>query len=121
MVSGQQHAPTVLYARERHSAHFAGGWVGPTARLDGRKISYPPASIPDRPARSQSLNRLSYPAHVYIFILSLSFSHTNTHIHKIQCCPTWKTEVEYCYIYQTTKRNSLSYNITTCNSSYTVP
>jgi len=27
-VSGQQHAPAALYARERPSAHFTGGWVG---------------------------------------------------------------------------------------------
>jgi len=34
--------------------------VSPRAGLDGRKIS---DSIPDRPARSQSLYRLSYRAH----------------------------------------------------------
>jgi len=44
--------------------HFTGGWVGPRTGLDGRKISFPPGySIPDLPARSQSLYRLSYPAH----------------------------------------------------------
>jgi len=37
--------------------------VGPRAGLDGRKIWSPPDSIPDRPARSQSPYRLSYPAH----------------------------------------------------------
>jgi len=37
--------------------------VGPRAGLDGRKISSHRDSIPDRPARSQSLYRLSYPAH----------------------------------------------------------
>ena len=39
--------------------------MGPRAGLDGRKISSPPGSIPDRPARSQSLYRLSYPARMY--------------------------------------------------------
>ena len=37
--------------------------MGPRAGLDGRKISSHRDSIPDRPARSQSLYRLSYPAH----------------------------------------------------------
>ena len=30
-VSGQQHAPAVLYPRERPGTHFKGGWVGPRA------------------------------------------------------------------------------------------
>ena len=30
-VSGQQHAPSVLYPRERPGAHCTGGWVGPRA------------------------------------------------------------------------------------------
>ena len=57
-VSGQQHAPATLYPRERLGTHFTGGWVGPIFGLDGQKISSPP----DRPSRSQSLYRLSYPA-----------------------------------------------------------
>jgi len=39
--------------RERPGTHFTGGWVGLRAGLDGT----------DRPARSQSLYRLSYRAH----------------------------------------------------------
>jgi len=35
-VSGQQHAPAVLYPRERPGTHCTGGWVGPRAILDGR-------------------------------------------------------------------------------------
>ena len=42
---------------------YTGGWVGPRAGLDGRKISSHRDSIPDRPAGNQSLYRLSYPAH----------------------------------------------------------
>jgi len=38
-VSGQQHAPAALYPREGPGSHFTGGWVGPRAGLDGRKIS----------------------------------------------------------------------------------
>ena len=50
---------------ERPGTHFTEGWVGPRAGLEGRKISSPlGGSIPDRPARNQSLYRLSYPAHI---------------------------------------------------------
>jgi len=37
--------------------------MGPRVGLDGRNISSPPDSLSVRPARSQSLNRLSYPVH----------------------------------------------------------
>jgi len=40
-VSGQQHAPTALYPRERPGTHCTGGWVGPRAGLDGRKNLVP--------------------------------------------------------------------------------
>ena len=43
---GQQHAPTALYLPERTGIHFTGGWVGPRAGLDGRKISSPPGFDP---------------------------------------------------------------------------
>jgi len=45
-VSGQQHALAALYTRERPGAYFTGGWVGPRAGLDGRKISSPPGFDP---------------------------------------------------------------------------
>jgi len=45
-VSGQQHAPTALYPRERPGTHCTGGWVGPRAGLDARKISSPPGFDP---------------------------------------------------------------------------
>jgi len=32
--------------RERTGTHFTGGWVGPRAGLDGRKISSPPGFDP---------------------------------------------------------------------------
>jgi len=41
-VSGQQNAPAALYPWERPGTHFTGGWVGPRAGLEGRKISSPP-------------------------------------------------------------------------------
>jgi hypothetical protein len=53
-----------LYPRERPGTHCTGGWVGPTAGLDRWGKYRPPTGIrsPDRPARSKSLYRLSYPA-----------------------------------------------------------
>jgi len=46
---------------ERPGTHCTGGWVGPRADLDRCEKSRPHRdSIPDRPARSQSLYRLSY-------------------------------------------------------------
>ena len=33
---------SLLYPRKRPGSHFTGGWVGPRAGLDGRKISSPP-------------------------------------------------------------------------------
>jgi hypothetical protein len=62
-VSGQRHAPVVLYPRERTSGTYCtGDWVGPTAGLDTQargKILLPLAGIeprsPGRPVRSQTL------------------------------------------------------------------
>ena len=65
---GQPHAPAALYPRERPGTHCTGSWVGPRAGLDRWGKSRPPPTgiwSPDRPARSQSLDRLSYPAHLY--------------------------------------------------------
>jgi len=63
-MSGQQHAPAAIYPRERPI--FTGGWVGPRTGLERCGKSRPHRdSIPDRPARSQSLYRLRYPTHKY--------------------------------------------------------
>ena len=37
---------TYKYPWERPGTHCTGGWVGPTADLDGRKISFPPGFDP---------------------------------------------------------------------------
>ena len=71
-MSGQQHVLPALYHRERPGTHFAGGWVGPSASLRDGKSRPHQYSIPDRPARSQSLHRLSYRAHHMPTFLSLS-------------------------------------------------
>ena len=39
--------PGPLYPRERPGTHFTGGWVGPRASLDGRKISSSPGFYPE--------------------------------------------------------------------------
>jgi len=63
-VSGQQHAPTALYPRETPGTHFTGDWVAPGPVWKGEKARPHRDSIPDRPARSHSLYRLSYPANI---------------------------------------------------------
>jgi len=68
VVGGQRHDPAALYPLERPGTHCTGSWMGPRAGLDGAENLFPPRdSIPDRPARSQSLYRLSYRAHTSIF------------------------------------------------------
>jgi hypothetical protein len=54
--------PWPLYPRERRGTHFIGGWVGPRPVSTGVE-NLPPTGIrsPDRPARSESLYRLSSP------------------------------------------------------------
>ena len=59
-VGGQRHASAAL-PRERPGTHCVGGWVVPRAGLDGCGKSRPTGiRSPDRPARSESLYRLSY-------------------------------------------------------------
>jgi hypothetical protein len=62
-VGGQHHAPAALTPGKRPGTHCIGSWVGPRAGLDGCGKSRSPPGIrsPDRPARSESLYRLSYP------------------------------------------------------------
>jgi hypothetical protein len=54
--------PGHVYPGERPGTHCTGGWVGPRAGLDGCGKSRPHRdSIPDRPACTESLQRLRYP------------------------------------------------------------
>jgi len=72
----QGHAPTALYPRERPGTRYTGGWLGHRAVLDrcGKSRSHWD-SIRNRPARSQSLYRLSYPGHEpYLVLLNKNFS-----------------------------------------------
>ena len=69
---GQRHAPAALYPRERTGTHCTGGWVGP-GPVWTRAENITPTGIRslDRPARSQSLYRLRYPAHSYVILIAL--------------------------------------------------
>jgi hypothetical protein len=66
-VSGQLHAPAALPPGKSSGTHFIGGWVDPRASLEDlekRKFFTLPGielRTIGRPARSQSLSRLSYP------------------------------------------------------------
>ena len=62
-VCGQRHAPGRFTPRERPGTHCIGGWMDPRAGLErcGKSRSTG-IRTPDRPARSESLYRLSYPA-----------------------------------------------------------
>ena len=65
-VSGQQHAPAALYPRGKTRYPFyrrLGGPPGPV--WTGGEPRPHRDSIPDRPARSQSLHQLSYRAHMW--------------------------------------------------------
>jgi hypothetical protein len=58
---GQRHVQADL-PRKRPGIDCIGGWVGLRAGLDGYGKPHPHRdSIPDRPARSESLYRLHYP------------------------------------------------------------
>jgi len=41
LLSGQQHAPSALYPRERLGTHFTGDWVDPRVSLDAMPTELP--------------------------------------------------------------------------------
>jgi len=64
---GSDLRPDLSSPRERLGTHCTGGWLGPRAVLDRCGMSCPHRdSNPDRPARSQALYRLRYPAYVLL-------------------------------------------------------
>ena len=65
---GQRHAPAALCPRERPGTHCTGGWPVWTG---AENLAPTGIRSPDRPARSQSLYQLSYPAHVRTLTVSL--------------------------------------------------
>jgi len=74
--------PRPLYRRARPVTHCIGGWVGPRAGLNtcGKSRPYQ-NSDPGPYSHSESLYRLSYPAHVHLLIYcksaKLDLEHTN--------------------------------------------
>jgi len=70
--SGQRHAPAAFYHRV-DSVPIAqeAGWAPGTVWTDEENLASIVTRCPDRPARSQSLYRLRYPAHTD------NFRHTN--------------------------------------------
>jgi hypothetical protein len=68
---GQRHAPAVFYPQKRPGTHCTGGWVGSRPVWTGA-VNIAPTGIqtPERPARSQSLYPLNYPAHQLLYELS---------------------------------------------------
>ena len=58
--------PRPLYPRQRPGTHCTGGWVGPGPVWTGAEnLAQTGIRSPDRPARSESLYRLSYPGPPY--------------------------------------------------------
>ena len=72
-MSGQQHAPTALYPPGKTRYPFYRRLGGSPVSVWSGAENLVPTGIgsPDRPARSQSLYQLSYPAHIVIFITVL--------------------------------------------------
>jgi hypothetical protein len=74
VVGGQQHVPAALPPGKRPRTHCIGGWVGPGLVWTGaEKLAPTGIPFPDRPARSESLYRLSYrappPLHTFSVII----------------------------------------------------
>jgi len=74
--------------------------VGPRAGLEGGKSRPHRDSIPDRPARSQSLYRLSYPAHnilyrsIYSYLLVVSLRFTSG-VYSFEVVQTFFFEISF--------------------------
>jgi hypothetical protein len=87
-----------LYPREIPGTHCTGGWLGPRAGLDVcENLVHTGIRSPDRPARSESLYRLSYPGppskYNYIYILTYRMFH-NVH----DCTQVLQNITIYIYI-----------------------
>ena len=101
---GQRHAPAALYLRERPCTHCTGGWVGPRAGLDRCGKSRPPGiRSPDRPARSQSLYQLSYPAPFHSYIKAvLVWVGKRKLLSKFLLQSSWSNTESLVFIYKST-------------------
>ena len=95
---GQHHVPAAFYPRARPGTHSTGGWVGPRAGLDVGKSRPTGIRSPDRPANSQSLYRLSYPAHLRSWFRSLNQVIHLMKVHNVCVCVCVCVYI-YIYIY----------------------
>ena len=84
-MSGQQHVPAAIYPRERPAKHCTGSWASRPV-WTGRKPRPHRDSIPNPPARSQSLYRLSYPAHKFIINVGKITNKRNVMLQKAVIC-----------------------------------
>jgi hypothetical protein len=63
---GQRHAPAAFYPRERPGTHLQEAvWVPGSVWTGAENLDPTGIRSPDRPAPSQSLYSLSYPAHSF--------------------------------------------------------
>jgi hypothetical protein len=95
----QQQAPPTLYPRGRLGTQFTGDWVGPSAGLDGRKSRPQPGFNPGPSSRTQSLYRLSYPAHPPIAVryLNVRIGITETLTYKDISCTSYLLFPRRCF------------------------
>ena len=96
--------PRPLLPRERSGTHCTGAWVSPRAGLDRCGKSRPTTGIrsPDRPVRSESLYRLSYP--------SLTVKWSSLEISSLRSHPLWgKCGVIGSFLFEKTIRRLKAY------------
>jgi hypothetical protein len=71
VVRGQRHAPTSFYpGKDPVPILQEAGWAPRSVWTGAENLAPTGARSPDRLGRSQSLYRLSYPAHIYIYRVS---------------------------------------------------
>ena len=58
--------PRPIYPRERPGTHCIGGWVSEPVCTGVENFAPTDIRSPDRPARSESQYRLSYPEPIYV-------------------------------------------------------
>jgi len=67
-MGGQRHTPAAL-TQEQPGTHCVGGWVPWSRSGQVRKISPTGIRSPDPPARSESLQGLSYPGRLGLYLV----------------------------------------------------
>jgi len=79
-VSGQRHAPVVPYpGKDPVPFVQEAGWASGQVWTDVENLAPTRIRSPDRPARRQSLYRLSYPIHYFILSEKTNLQYTLLH------------------------------------------